>query len=244
MPADKNIPGSRRSFLRNGIKLATLSGLLFPLQKVFGKSSSFIINNGKKVGDFIRKPGLHNELILNTKTKIVHLPTDKIFADYSEISVRHKRILDLKTWEAEVKSPTHFIKDKSAIVIELLALQKLNIGINDRTLTAAIGTLSIAFTPTYKNKNGKMMNKYRFRLHYLLLQTIALNNTIPAAQKWTKFQAATGNINYTTRDLKSLPKRMTWIKTKTEFDKQVAYILQNKMTYMNRLKDRAALYKL
>jgi hypothetical protein len=37
---------------------------------------------------------------------------------------------------------------------------------------------------------------------------------------------------------------MTWIKTKTEFDKQVAYILQNKMTYMNRLKDRAALYKL
>ena len=186
MPPNQNISNSRRNFLGNGIKMVALGSLLLPLQKAFGKSSSFILNKGKKIADFIRKPGLYNQLILNTKTKIVHLPTEKIFADYSEISVRHKRILDLKTWEAEVQSPTHFIKDKSGIILELLALQKLNAGITDKALTAAINTLSIAFKPTYKNKDGKMMNKYRFRLHYLLLQTISLNNTIPAAQKWAR----------------------------------------------------------
>src|SRR5204863_2415271 len=149
MSPAKHISNSRRNFLGNGFKLAALGSLLLPLQKAFGKSSSFILNNGKKVADFIRKPGLHNQLILNTKTKVVHLPTEKIFADYSEISVRHKRILDLKTWEAEVQSPTHFTKDKSAIILELLALQKFNAGITDKTLTAAINTLSIAFKPTY-----------------------------------------------------------------------------------------------
>jgi len=244
MPSNKNISNSRRSFLGNGIKLAALSSLLLPLQKAFGKSSSFIINNGKKVGELIRKFELYNGLILNTKTNIVHLPTDKIFADYSKISVRHKRIINLKTWEGEVKSSIHFNKEKSGIILELLALQKLTAGINDQTLTAAINTLSVAFTPTYKNKDGMILNMFRFRLHYLLLQSIALNNTIPAEKKWLKFQAATGNIKYDIMDADSLPKRMHWIRTKTGFDKQVAYVLQNKMTYMNRLKDRAAVYKL
>lgn len=244
MPSNKNISSSRRHFLSNGLRLAVFGGLMLPLKKAFGKSSSFIISNGKKVGDFVRKFELFNGLVLNTKTNIVHLPTDKIFADYSKISVRHKRIINLKTWEGEVKSSIHFNKDKSGIILELLAWQKLVAGINDQTLTAATNTLSIAFTPTYKSKDRTMVNMFRFRLHYLLLQTIALNNKIPVEKKWLKFQSATGNIKYEAMDASSLPKRMNWIRTKTGFDKQVEYISQNKITYINRLRDRAARYKL
>jgi hypothetical protein len=175
---------------------------------------------------------------------VVHLPTNKIFTSYPDIAGKHQKIIDLKTWETQVKTPVHFHKEKSGIILELLALQKLAAGINDKTLMAATNTLAIAFSPVYKNSDGIMINKFNFRLHDLLLQTIVLNATIPAAQRWLKFQAATGKINYTIKDKKQLPSKMNWIKTKEDFDKQADYILQNKTTYINRLKKRVSDNKL
>jgi hypothetical protein len=131
--------------------------------------------------------------------------------------------------------------------LEVLVLQKLSAGITDKTLTSAINILARAFSPDYKNKNGLVLNKYNFRLHELLAQLIALNNSIPAAQKWTKFQAATGNTSYTLDQLSlknHLPALVKWMLTKKDFDARMTYILKNKTDYMTRLKKRADEYKL
>ena len=126
----------------------------------------------------------------------------------------------------------------------MLALTRLAPGINDRSLTDAFRILSIAFSNVYKSKSGVLLNKYKFRLHYLLLQTIALNSTFITTQKWEKFQTAMGRINYNLQDKKPLPRHMNWVKSKTDFDKRVRYILQNKQTYISRLSKRADKNKL
>jgi hypothetical protein len=243
MSTNNNISSSRRRFLGNGLKLATLSTLVLPLQKALGNSTALIAKANRSIRKFL----LLDKLVLNTKTKVVHLPTEKIFAGYQDIEKKNQKILDLKTWETQVKTPIHFNKEKSGIILELLALQKLNAGITDKSLTSAINTLAMAFSLTYKNKKGLHLNKYNFRLHELLGQLIALNNSIPAAQKWTKFQTATGNITYT-YDLLSmkshLPPRVKWMLGKNIFDERMAYIIKNKTDYMTRLSKRAAQYKL
>jgi hypothetical protein len=181
-------------------------------------------------------------LILNTKTKVVHLPTNKIFSSYSEIGNKHQKIINIAAWEAVVKPPVHFNKEKSGIILELLALQKLVTTVNDKSLAAAEKTLTIAFLPLYKNNDNVLINKFNFRLHELLIQTIALNLSIPLLQKWARFQAATGKINYGTEG--KLPARMNWINNKEEFNMRIGYILKDKATYINRLKKRAADHKL
>jgi hypothetical protein len=234
----QNISSSRRRFLGNGLKLAALSGLLLPLQKVLASGTAAVRIVKKKVNKFISL----DKIVLNTKTGVVHLPSGKIFAKYR--TIKNQRVIGAKDWEIQVKPPYHFNKDKSGIIIEMLALQTLNEGITNKTLTDAYRILSVAFTPMYKNKKGVLINKYNFRLHHLLLQTITLNSTTPSDQRWTKFQTATARINYNLKDVKSLPKKMDWIKNKTEFDKRATYISQNKTMYITRLKTRAANYKL
>jgi hypothetical protein len=183
-----------------------------------------------------------DKLVLNTKTKVIHLASGRIFSKYP--TIKRRAIIGSATWEAEVKPPYRFNKEKSGIIIEVLALTRLSAGINDRTLTDAYRILSLAFNPTYNSKNGIILNKYNFRLHHLLLQTISLNATYPLAQKWTKFQAATNNINYSTADKRPLPRFMAWLKSKADFDKKANYILQNKQTYISRLSGRASKFKL
>ena len=98
-----------------------------------------------------------------------------------------------------------------------------------------------------KEKGELKDNKYNFRLHELAAQLIALNNSIPAAQKWTKFQTAIGNTTYTLDQLSlknHLPGRVKWMLTKKDFDERIAYIIKNKNNYTDRLKKRAADYKL
>jgi hypothetical protein len=105
----------------------------------------------------------------------------------------------------------------------------------------------LAFSPVYKNKTGIVLNKYNFRLHELAVQLIALNNAIPVAQKWTKFQTTIGNTSYTLDQLplkSRLPGRVKWMLTKNGFDERIAYIIKNKTDYMTRLSKRAAQYKL
>jgi len=238
MNSGQNRYGSRRRFLGYGLKLAGLSTILMPFQKIFASKMAVLDTSIRKLYKFLPI----DRLVLNTKTKVVHLPSGKIFAKYP--TIKRQAIIGSANWEVDVKPPYHFNKEKSGIIIEMLALTRLAAGITDRTLTDAYRILSIAFTGTYKSKNGITVNKYNFRLHHLLLQTIALNNTYPAAQKWEKFQLATARINYNLKDEKPLPKFMEWLKSKTEFDKKASYILQNKQTYISRLAKRASLYKL
>ena len=238
---DISFPGksnaSRRRFLGTGIKLAALSALLLPLQKAFGNSSSFIADHAQKLRQSIRETFFADKLILNTKTKVVHLPSEKIFTHYQDIAGKNQKVIELGSWETQLKNPIHFSKEKSGIILELLALQKLATGINDKNLAATTKTLAMAFSPAYIDNN-----KYNFRVHDFLMQTIALNNGIPVTQKWNEFQLATGRINYSTEF--KLPKRMSWLKTQTEFNNQVNNIIKNKTTYTDRLKQRVVKYKL
>lgn len=229
---------SRRRFLNNGFRLAALSAIVLPLQKALAAGTSMMTSAKKKINQFL----FTDKLVLNTKTRVVHLPSGKIFSKYP--TIKRQLIIGNGTWETEVKPPYHFNKEKSGIILEMLALTRLASGINDRTLTDAYRILSIAFNGTYRDKSGLGFNKYNFRLHHMLLKTIALNSTFPLSQKWVKFQLATANINYSLPDKKPIPKFMSWIKTKAEFDKKVNYILQNKSSYTDRLAERANRYKL
>lgn len=238
MALQPNISSSRRRFLGNGLKLVVLTGVLLPFQKVLARGTSVLTSAGKRLYNFI----LIDKLILNNKTKVVHLPTRKIFKKY--VNIKSQKVIGFNEWENQVKPPFRFNKEKSGIILEMLVLQKLSEGINEKTLTDAYRMLSMAFTPAYKNKDGIIFNKYNFRLHHLLLKIIALNDATPIEQKWAKFQSATGSINYNEKDKKPLSKYMNWIKTKNEFDKKVNYILQNKQLYISRLAKRANRYKL
>lgn len=234
----QNISASRRRFLGNGIKLTALSVLLLSFQKALAGGNAVLNHAIRKLNDFLP---IH-KLVLNTKTRVVHLPSGKIFSKYP--TIKRQAIIGSATWEVEVKPPYYFNKEKSGIILEMLALTRLAAGINDRSLTDAYRILSIAFTGGYKSKTGVVFNKYNFRLHHLLLKVISLNTTYPLAQKWEKFQLATAKINYSLPDKRPVPQFMSWIKAKTDFDKKVNYILQNKQSYTSRLAARASRYKL
>ena len=233
-----NISGSRRRFLNTGFKLAALSALVVPFQKALASGTTIVGSARNKLYKFLPL----DKLVINLKTRVVHLPSGKIFSKYP--TIKRQSTLGFTNWETEVKPPFHFHKEKSGIIVEMLALTRLATGINDRSLTDAQRILAVGFTGTYKSKTGITFNKYNFRLHHLLLKVIALNSTVPAAQKWDKFQSATGNINYGLPDKRPLPTFMSWLKTKTDFDKKVTYILQNKQSYSSRLLKRANRYKL
>ena len=234
----QNIFASRRRFLSNGLKLTALTALLVPIQNALASGATVLNKSIGKLHKFLPI----DKLVLNLKTRVVHLPSGRIFSKYP--TIKRQTIISFANWETEVRPPYHFNKEKSGIIVEMLALTRLATGINDRTLTDAYRILTVAFTGAYKSKTGNTFNKYNFRLHHLLLKVISLNSTIPASQKWDKFQSATGNINYNLPDKRPLPRFMTWLKTKTDFDKKVNYILQNKQTYISGLAKRSSRYKL
>lgn len=238
MTHQQNIQGSRRGFLKTGLKLSALSIMLIPFKKIIASGSLIVNKSIEKIQKFIPV----DKLVLNTKSGVVHLPTGKIFSRYP--TIKRQAVIGSDTWEANVRPPYRLVKEKSGIILEMLTLTRLAAGINDRSLTDAYRILSIAFTGTYKSKSGESFNKYNFRLHHLLLQVISLNTTMTSTQKWGKFQLAIGNIDYNTQNKKPIPRFMSWIKSKAEFDKKVNYILQNKPSYSTRLATRASRYKL
>jgi len=63
--------------------------------------------------------------------------------------------------------------------------------VDDNTLAAAAATLATAFTSTYQDKKGTNYSSTNYRLHELMLQLIALNNSIPPAFKWIVFNEKT-----------------------------------------------------
>lgn len=212
--------------------------MLIPFKKVVASGAAIISKSVERLQKFIPL----EKLVLNTKTGVIHLPTGKIFSKYP--TIKRRALIGSDTWETQVKPPYRLVKEKSGIILEMLTLTRLASGINDRSLTDAYRILSVAFAKTYHDKTGISFNKFNFRLHHLLLQVISLNSTFSMAQKWNKFQVATGNIDYNAKTVKPIPRFMSWIKSKMEFDKKANYILQNKSTYTSRLAQRANRYKL
>jgi hypothetical protein len=224
-----SIQDSRREFLSKGLKLAGLAMLLSPMKNVWAQANGPI------------NPLSDIRLVLNKHKKTVHLNGAKYFSEQPKFAEKNLEVVDWSSWESKVKSPVHFRKDRSGRIIEVLALRKLEGGINDKSLNAVVNTLSLAFTPAYKDNEDHFVNKFNFRLHELLIKAIALNTSITVFGRWDKFQLATGKINYAMLPKgEKLPPRMNWLLSRTKFDQQVFHILAHKENYISRLKQRVA----
>ncbi len=190
-----------------------------------------LLKNSKSKRNHKIKKVWHNEsLILNTKTNIVHYPSEKLFTYYNQISNKHLSVIKFDDWESQVLPPKHFIKGKSGIIIERLALNKLTSPITDDKLNAAIITLGTAFSADYYEHNSN-----NWRLYELLIQLIALNSSVKVELKWNQFFEAVKKIDF---HLLKVPQRNNWIKSREEFDKRVEYIRYNHGTYLKRLENR------
>jgi len=230
----------RRKFVGNSIKLAALGTLLMPLaqacnnKKAPGTPPTSPDTSSKKKGSThskkTRKKWNYESLVMNSKTKVMHFPTSKIYTYYDEIKASHLQAISLATWANQLQEAVRLNKEKSGNIIEILTLQSMNGNVNDTSFVIAIDTLSMAFTTPYEKANTK-----NFRLHELMLQFVVLNNAIPADQKWITF-------NSKVKKPARLRKRQKWMETETAFNERVGYILNHQNDYMTRLKQRAAKY--
>jgi hypothetical protein len=237
----------RRKFVGNTVKIVTLGSLLMPLIEACNNkkttktgSSGTDTNTHKNTGPkrksshpSSKKPRNkwnHESLVMNTKTKVMHLPTSKVYTYYDEIKPNHLQKLSLASWSAQLQEPSRLNKGQSGNIVEILTMQGLKGAINDTSLVIAIDTLSTAFTNEYEKANS--MN---FRLHELMLQLVALNNAIPADQKWITFNAKVKKPG-------QLRKRQEWMSTETKFTERINYIIQHKSDYFSRLNKRGAKY--
>ena len=178
----------RRKFIGNSIKLAALGTLLLPLaQACNNKKVTETGHTGADTGTAkkvqsrskkIRKKWNYESLVINSKTRVIHLPTSKIYTYYDEIKAGHLQVISMAALTSQLQDPVRLNKEKSGTIVEILTLQGLNGNMDDTNLVMAIDTLSLAFTEAYEKANT--MN---FRLHELMLQLVALNNAIPADQK-------------------------------------------------------------
>ena len=174
---------------------------------------------------------------MNTKTKVLHFPTSKVYSYYDEIKPGHLQQVALATWSAQLDGPAHFNKDQSGNIVEILAMQDLKVEINDESLSSATATISKAFDKDCENAKRINVNIYNFRLHELMLQLIALNNSIPASEKWNQFNAKTKKPD-------RLRKRQSWMENETNFNERIKYIQDRRDEYVTRLSQRAAKYSI
>lgn len=232
---------NRRKFVGNTVKLVALGTLLMPIVEACGnKRSSHTGTTGPdtakgKVQKNIskkhpRKKWSHESLVMNSKTRVLHFPSSKVYTYYDEIKPTHLQEISLATWASQLQEPVRLHKEQSGNIMEILTLQELRKEVSDSTLIIAIDTLSIAFGKEYEKAN--MTN---FRLHELMLQLIALNSKIPADQKWQTFTAKVVKPA-------QLRKRQKWMESETSFNERVKYILDRQTDYMTRLTERAKKY--
>lgn len=234
----KNI--NRRKFVGNTVKIVALGSLLMPIVEACGNKKSSKEDNGpdiptKKGSKHLskkqpRKKWNHESLVMNTKTNVMHFPTEKIYTYYDPIKPNHLQEISLAAWSTQLQEPARFNKEQSGNIIEILTMQGLKGDINDTTLTIAIDHLSTAFQSDYQKANEK-----NFRLHELMLQLIALNNAIPADQKWISF---TSKVKMPGQ----LRKRQQWMSSESNFSNRINYILQHQNEYISRLNKRASKY--
>ncbi len=224
----------RRRFIGNTIKLVVLGSILPTAacnngtsEKVAAKTTAIKQSTKRKR---IRKKWKHESLVMNSKTKVIHFPTSRMYKYYDEIKPKYIKEVAVATWTLQLRRPVRLNKQQSGNITEMLALRELGKGVNDQSLAAATNTLSVAFTKEYEKEN--IMN---FRLHELMLQLITLNNMVPANLKWKTF---------TTKVVKppQLRKRQKWMETENNFNQRVKYISQRSADYKTRLSNRAKKY--
>ena len=232
-----NLP--RRRFIGNGIKLTLLAGILSPLEQACNTKTKTA--DKKKTKDKTntasKKVKRHKwnaeKLLINSKTNVIHLPTAAFYVYYDEI--KNSKDVNLSNWENHLQQPTRLNKNKSGNILEILSLQKLKTGIDDRSLTIAADTLSIAFGRECENSKGVNLNLTNYRLHELMLQLVVLNNSFPS--KWQTF-------NDKVRKPEKLGKRQSWMADENSFGQRVKYIQDREADYKNRLLKRASKYNL
>jgi hypothetical protein len=228
----------RRHFISNSIKITLLAGILSPFgqacntkskgsTKKDSKDRSTSKNNSK------RKKWHAENLLINTKTNVVHLPTAAFYNYYDEI--KNTKTVMIDDWENQLREPVRLNKDRSGNILEILSLQKLRNGITDNSLNSAINTLAIAFSRDCENSNGTNYNTTNYRLHELMLQLIALNNSMP--YKWNTF-------NDSVRKPQKIGKRQSWMADENGFSQRVNYIRDREADYKTRLINRASKYAL
>ena len=235
---------NRRSFVGNTVKLVTFGTLLMPLVEACNnnKSSKPTLPNPEKdkkrtphTAKKPRKKWSHESLVMNSKTKVMHFPSSKMYTYYDEIKPNHLQEISLATWAAQWQEPARMHLQQSGNILEILPMLELTKGVTNELLTVAAATLSKAFTPACENSKGFNFNTTNFRLHELMLQLIALNNQVPAADKWQTF-------NSKIKKPPALRKRQKWMETETSFNERVKYILDRQNDYTARLAKRAAKY--
>jgi hypothetical protein len=234
-------PSGRRHFIGTTIKLAALGTILGPLEQACNN------NKGDKTGGLqkekkpvVQKPGTrskwnYEKLVMNTKTKVVHLPTAAVYVFYDEIANKHLQEINLSSWENAIRGDVHINKGQSGNILEILSLKKLGSGVNDDSLNAAMNTLSYAFDRANDNTKGFNRNTKNYRLHELMLQLIALNNSIPEIGKWQVF-------NEKVKKPAKIGRRQQWMASENNFNERIRYITTRESEYKERLTKRAMKY--
>ena len=236
----RNHSSGRRRFIRNTVKLAVLGSILTPLDacnnnKTAKPEPPISSNKNKQGRKTSRKKWSYEKLVVNSKTQVMHFPTSKVYTYYDEILPKHIQEISLAAWASQLQEPVRLNKDQSGNILEILTMQNLNRGVNDDSLNAAINTLAKAFSKECENSKNINANTTNFRLHELMLQLIALNNTIPANEKWQAF-------NEKIKKPEALRKRQKWMETEDNFNERVKYILDRQNDYVARLSKRALKY--
>ena len=237
---------NRRNFLNNTLRLVVLGSIL-PLQEACKnkpskeqassdpKSPETPVNNPftSTKTKRIRKKWNRESLVVNTKTRTVHFPTSKVYKYYDEIKPKHLQVISVASWATALKEPVKWNKEQSGNILEILSLQHLRKGINDKSLKEATSTLAKAFTPACSNKKGVNQNMMNFRLHELMLQLLTLNTAIP--DRWRVF-------NSLVKKPPRLRRRQKWMENEVNFNQRVSYILKRQNDYITRLTKRAGKY--
>lgn len=243
-PFKPEFSSRRRRFLLDTCKIAILS-MIIPLSEACnnkskttktGKDDSAKTGTKQITSKKNRKKWSHEGLAINSKTKVMHLPSGKIYHYYDEIKSSHLQTVSLTGWAAALEGGAKINKQQSGTILEILALQQLkNDGINDASLTRSADILSKAFSEEINSRNGRNVNETNFRLHELMLQLIALNNSVPNESKWQEF-------NSKIKKPGTLRKRQTWMSGEAQFAERVNYISERRNDYQSRLTDRAGKY--
>src|SRR5688500_6319881 len=130
---------NRRKFVGNTVKIVTLGSLLMPIVEACGNKSSNKGNTGPGTGKGkgtntsskkSRKKWSHESLVMNTKTKVIHFPTSKVYTYYDPIKSNHLQEVSLAAWSSKLEEPVRFNKEQSGNIIEILTLRELGKDIN------------------------------------------------------------------------------------------------------------------
>lgn len=238
-PPEHSNSFDRRRFIGNSIKLTLLASLISPFEQACNRRSKNQPKKRTKDNSNTTGKNTHRrkwnaeKLVLNTKSNVIHLPTSVFYIYYDEI--KNTSDVNISNWESQLNGQVRLNKNKSGNILEILSLQKLRNGINDSSLSSAANSLAIAFSGSCDNSKGINVNMKNYRLHELMLQLIALNNSIP--DKWQTF-------NNMVRKPQKIGRRQTWMADENNFNQRIQYIQSRSSDYHDRLAKRASKYNL